>query len=92
MCFMYDFFANKIIHRKKSHMLNKKSIKSILNVKHTCIDSVKFCADTIYIRVHATKGQQCRCGICGRKSPVYDQPYKSDITWRACDWAGHKGF
>ena len=92
MCFMYDFFANKIIHRKKSHMLNKKSIKSILNVKHTCIDSVKFCADTIYIRVHATKGQQCRCGICGRKSPVYDQPYKSDITWRACDWAGHKVF
>ena len=45
-------------------MLNKKSIKTILNVKHTCIDNVTMLADTsIMIEVHATKGQQCRCGI-----------------------------
>ena len=46
------------------HMLNKNSIKTILNVKHTCIDNVKMLADSsIMIEVHATKGQQCRCGI-----------------------------
>lgn len=48
-------------------MLNKNCIKTILNVKHTCIDKVTMLADTsIMIEVHATKGEQCRCGICGK--------------------------
>ena len=41
---------------KSHHMLNKNSIKTILNVKHTCIDKVTILADTsIMIEVHATK-------------------------------------
>jgi len=37
-------------------MLNKNCIKTILNVKHTCIDKVTMLADTsIMIEVHATK-------------------------------------
>lgn len=36
-------------------MLNKNCIKTILNVKHTCIDKVTMLADTsIMIQVHAT--------------------------------------
>ena len=74
-------------------MLNKKSIKTILNVKHTCIDNVKMLADSsIMIEVHATKGQQCRCGICGKKSKFYDNGNQGARTWRACDWSGHKVF
>ncbi len=50
-------------------MLNKKILKSILNVKHTAIDDMKILPDgTIAIKAHPTKGEQCRCGICGRKS------------------------
>ena len=71
-------------------MLNKKSIKNILNVKHTCIDKVTMLADTsIMIDVHATKGEQCRCGICGKKSKFYDNGNEEARTWRTCDWAGH---
>ena len=41
-------------------MLNKNCIKTILNVKYTCIDKVTMLADTsIMIEVHATKGEQC---------------------------------
>ena len=50
-------------------MLNKNCIKTILNVKHTCIDKVTMLADTsIMIEMYATKGEQCRCGICGKQS------------------------
>ena len=72
-------------------MLNKNCIKTILNVKYTCIDKVTMLADTsIMIEVHATKGEQCRCGICGKKSKFYDNGNEGARTWRACDWAGHK--
>ena len=27
---------------------------------------------SVMIEVHATKGEQCRCGICGKKSKFYD--------------------
>ena len=69
-------------------MLNKNCIKTILNVKYTCIDKVTMLADTsIMIEVHATKGEQCRCGICGKKSKFYDNGNEGARTWRACDWA-----
>lgn len=59
------FLSRKNCNR--AHMLNKNCIKTILNVKHTCIDKVTMLADTsIMIEVHATKGEQCRCGICGK--------------------------
>ena len=85
------FLSKKNRKGKSHHMLNKNSIKTILNVKHTCIDKVTMLADTsIMIEVHATKGEQCRCGICGKKSKFYDNGNEGARTWRACDWAGHK--
>lgn len=85
------FLSRKNRKGKSHHMLNKNSIKTILNVKHTCIDKVTMLADTsIMIEVHATKGEQCRCGICGKKSKFYDNGNEGARTWRACDWAGHK--
>lgn len=85
------FLSRKNRKGKSHHMLNKNSIKTILNVKHTCIDKVTMLADTsIMIDVHATKGEQCRCGICGKKSKFYDNGNEGVRTWRACDWAGHK--
>ncbi len=44
-------------------MLNKKVLNFLLNVKHTVIDD-----DPVVFYVHPTKGEQCRCGICGRKA------------------------
>ena len=68
-------------------MLTKKILKSILNVKHTAIDDVKILPDgTIAIKAHPTKGEQCRCGICGRKSVHYDNGRGGTRSWRACDW------
>ena len=85
------FLSRKNRKGKGHHMLNKNSIKTILNVKHTCIYKVTMLADTsIMIEVHATKGEQCRCGICGKKSKFYDNGNEGARTWRACDWAGHK--
>ena len=67
-------------------MLTKTILKKALNVKHTAIDNVTFGSDdSIIVRVHPTKGEQCRCGKCGRKAPRYDAG--SGIRrWRTCDW------
>lgn len=73
-------------------MLNKTILKKALNVKHTAIDDVTFSADdAIIIRVHPTKGEQCRCGKCRRKAPRYDVG-RGLRYWRACDWSTHKVF
>lgn len=71
-------------------MLTKKILKSILNVKHTAIDSMEILPDGSFaIHVHPTKGGQGLCGICGRKVPRYDQG-RGSRTWRTCDWNNHK--
>lgn len=71
-------------------MLNKKLLNYILNVKHTIIDDVKmFDDDSIVFYVHPSKGQQCRCGICGRKSPYYDAG-RGYRLWRTTDIGLHR--
>jgi len=71
-------------------MLTKKILKTILNVKHTVIDDMKILPDgAIAIMVHPTKGEQCRCGCCGRKAPRYDRG-RGKRSWRTCDWNTHK--
>lgn len=71
-------------------MLTKKIIKSILNVKHTAIDDMKILPDGSFeIYVHPTKGEQCRCGKCGRKVSYYDKG-RGSRSWRTCDWNTHK--
>ena len=71
-------------------MLTKKIIKTILNVKHTVIDDMEIMPNgDIQIMVHPTKGEQCRCGKCGRKVTRYDKGSSSRF-WRACDWNTHK--
>ena len=71
-------------------MLNKNFLKHILNVKHTIIDDVKmFDDDSIVFYVHTSKGQQCRCGICGRKSPYYDAG-RGYRLWRTTDIGLHR--
>lgn len=70
-------------------MLNKTILKRILNVKNTVIDDVNFEPDgSIIIDVHPTKGQQCRCSLCGRKSTRYDHGRGLKL-WRTCDWNTH---
>ncbi len=62
-------------------MLNKKILNFLLNVRHTVVDNVKiFDDDSIVFYVHPTKGEQCRCGICGRKAPYYDA---DKVVWVA---------
>lgn len=68
-------------------MLKKRIIAYILNVKGTIIDNIAINDDCskITISVHPTKSQQCRCPICGKKSPLYDL-CRAKRKWRACDW------
>lgn len=71
-------------------MLTKKILKAVLNVKHTAIDDINILSDGSFaITVHPTKGEQCRCGICGRKSPFYDNG-RGRRSWRTCDWNTNK--
>lgn len=71
-------------------MLNKKVLNFLLNVKHTVVDDVKvFDDDSVVFYVHPTKGEQCRCGICGRKAPYYDAG-RGYRLWRTTDIGLHK--
>ena len=71
-------------------MLNKKVLNFLLNVKHTVVDDVKiFDDDSVVFYVHPTKGEQCRCGICGRKAHYYDAGRGARL-WRATDIGLHK--
>ena len=73
-------------------MLTKTIFKNLLNVKHTAVDDVIFNSDgSITVQVHPTKGEQCRCGICGRKAPLYDYGRGAKL-WRTCDWNTNKVF
>lgn len=72
-------------------MLNKKVLNLLLNVKHTVVDDAKIFDDnSVVFYVHPTKGEQCRCGICGRKAPtmmpagdtVCEEPQTLDFTKR----------
>ena len=74
----------------RCRMLNKKVLNFLLNVKHTVVDDVKiFDDDSVVFYVHPTKGEQCRCGICGRKAPYYDAGRGARL-WRATDIGLHK--
>lgn len=45
--------------------------------------------DSIVFYVHPTKGEQCRCGICGQKAPYYDAG-RGYRLWRTADIGLHK--
>lgn len=74
------FLSRKNCKRKSHHMLNKNCIKTILNVKHTCIDKVTMLADTsIMIEVHATKltpNQQAKVEWIAKTDPRLYRAYK----------------
>jgi len=74
-------------------MLSKRLLCQMLNVKNTIIDDFCFLEqqDSLIIYVHPTKGQQCRCGKCGRKAPYYDG--KDEVRlWRGLDLGLHKTY
>jgi len=66
-------------------------IKNALNVKQTAIDTVDMIDDAVIISVHATKGAQNRCGICGRKARHYDNG-RGFRTWRTNDFGTHQAY
>lgn len=73
-------------------MLTKRLICQLLNVKNTVIDDYQYFEsdESIVFYVHPTKGQQCRCGICGKKSPFYDIPSNINRLWRCMDIGLHR--
>lgn len=74
----------------RCRMLNKKVLNFLINVKHTVVDDIKiFDDDSVVFYVHPTKGEQCRCGICGRKAPYYDAG-RGLRLWRTTDIGLHK--
>ena len=67
----------------------KKLLKQTLNVKTVKIKSAEIKRDSkneqyIVISVEQTKGQKCRCPICGKKSKPYDRR-NVKRRWRALD-------
>lgn len=88
------FLPRKNRKGKSHHMLNKNSIKTILNVKHTCIDKVTMLADTstrdharINVRVENSNSSS-RNGIilrCENNNTIYRMAEKSyeDIAFNS---------
>ena len=69
----------------------KRILKQFLNVKCVKINSCRLEEDAknkglknIVINVSVTKGQRCRCPVCGKKSARYDKG-RETRRWRALD-------
>ena len=79
------FFTTKTAPKK--NVLMKKLIKQFLNVKNVKVLGAKFEASTnsIIFKLQPTKGQQCLCPICGKKSEFYDKG-RGLRRWRALDF------
>ena len=58
----------------------------LLGVEHTVVEAVCFDeqADSIVVSVRPARGRRRRCGICGRRSPGFDQG-EGRRRWRALD-------
>jgi transposase len=58
----------------------------LLGVEHTVVEAVRFDeqADSIVASVRPARGRRRRCGICGRRSPGFDQG-EGRRRWRALD-------
>jgi len=58
----------------------------LFGVEHTVVEAVRFDeqADSIVASVRPARGRQRRCGICGRRSPGFDQG-EGRRRWRALD-------
>ncbi len=74
----------------------KKLLKRILNVKNVKIKFLEIRKDSrneqcFVIGVEQTKGQNCRCPICGRKSKLYDKGTVSRY-WRTLDFGTTRVF
>lgn len=85
---MYNVFRLKKTQNRGSYM--KKILKLLLNVKTVKIKSCEIKTNSekekiLIIKVEQTKGQQCRCPICGKKSKLYDKGVDSRY-WRALDF------
>ena len=65
----------------------KKLIKQFLNVKNVKVLGAKIEAsnNSIVFKLKPTKGQQCLCPICGKKSEFYDKG-RGLRRWRSLDF------
>ena len=67
-------------------MQSKRVWARLLGVEHTVVEAVCFDeqADSIVASVRPARGRRRRCGICGRRSPGFDQG-EGRRRWRALD-------
>jgi transposase len=65
---------------------SKRVWTRLLGVEHTVVDQVEFDedADALVASVRPARRQRRRCGICGRRSPGFDQG-EGRRRWRALD-------
>ena len=73
-------------------MHNKSILSFFLNVKDTILKAIEIDKDkaTATFTVKVASREDCRCGKCGRKSPVYDRGRQESRMWRSRDWNGVK--
>jgi len=72
---------------------SKRVWARVLGVEHTVVEQVEFDedADAIVAAVRPARRQRRRCGICGRRSPGFDQG-EGRRRWRALDLGVVRGF
>lgn len=82
--FCIMFFTLKT---NKKNTLMKRLIKRFLNVKNVKVLGAKIEASTnaVVFMLQPTKGHQCLCPICGKKSAFYDKG-RGTRRWRSMDF------
>lgn len=74
-------------------MRTKNLIQALTGTSHIVCESIESddAFKTIKIIAHPDKKSQCRCGICQKKSPLYDKG-KGKREWRCLDIGGAKAY
>ena len=83
------FFTTQ--NNQKQDVPMKRIIKQLLNVKNVKVLGARTETEqngdkTVVFKVEPTKGQRCRCPVCGKKVKFYDKG-KGPRRWRALDFA-----
>ena len=67
-------------------MRNGRVWAGLLGVEKTVVERVEFDEEQTLLvaHVHPVRGQQRRCGVCGRRCPGYDQG-EGRRRWRTLD-------
>ncbi len=72
-------------------MRAKELVQAIIGSKGFVVEDISVSAEMneIILSVRLTRREQCRCGICRRKAPLYDRG-RGKRRWRCLDVGAQK--